>query len=68
MGQRPRLTRKLLYEMVEKGTPVKDRVFGDGSYLRPNFDGVADGNVVKYFDGLSLRNVRVDGKLITAGS
>lgn len=29
--------RKLLYEMVEKGTPVKDRVFGEGSYLRPNF-------------------------------
>ena len=29
--------RRLLYEMVEKGTPVKDRVFGEGSYLRPNF-------------------------------
>jgi polygalacturonase len=29
--------RRLLYEMVEKGTPVKDRLFGEGSYLRPNF-------------------------------
>lgn len=29
--------RKLLYEMVEKGTPVNQRVFGEGSYLRPNF-------------------------------
>src|SRR5437773_3847384 len=29
--------RKLLYEMVEKGTPVDKRVFGEGSYLRPNF-------------------------------
>lgn len=29
--------RRLLYDMVEKGTPVKDRVFGEGSYLRPNF-------------------------------
>jgi polygalacturonase len=29
--------RKLLYDMVEKGTPVKDRIFGDGAYLRPMF-------------------------------
>jgi len=29
--------RRLLYDMVEKGTPVKERVFGEGSYLRPNF-------------------------------
>jgi len=29
--------RKLLYEMVDKGTPVKQRVFGEGSYLRPMF-------------------------------
>jgi polygalacturonase len=29
--------RKLLYEMVEKGTPVNQRVFGEGSYLRPMF-------------------------------
>ena len=29
--------RKLLYEMVEKGTPVKQRIFGEGSYLRPMF-------------------------------
>jgi len=32
------------------------------------FDGVAGDNVVKYVDGLSLRNVRVNGKLITSAS
>src|SRR2546425_10565563 len=29
--------RSLLYEYVDKGTPVSQRVFGDGSYLRPQF-------------------------------
>jgi polygalacturonase len=29
--------RNLLYDYVEKGTPVRDRVFGEGSYLRPMF-------------------------------
>jgi Endopolygalacturonase len=29
--------RAKLYEMMEKGLPVSERVFGDGSYLRPNF-------------------------------
>ena len=29
--------RALLYEMVAKGTPVAERVFGEGSYLRPQF-------------------------------
>ena len=29
--------RQKLVEMGEKGAPVKDRVFGNGSYLRPNF-------------------------------
>jgi polygalacturonase len=29
--------RALLYDYVAKATPVKDRVFGDGSYLRPMF-------------------------------
>jgi polygalacturonase len=32
-----RAARAKLYEMMEKGVPVNDRVFGDGSYLRPNF-------------------------------
>ena len=32
-----RAARAKLYEMMEKGVPVKDRVFGEGSYLRPNF-------------------------------
>ncbi|HKV42137.1 MAG TPA: glycoside hydrolase family 28 protein [Blastocatellia bacterium] len=29
--------RALLYEMVAKGAPVRSRVFGEGSYLRPQF-------------------------------
>ena len=29
--------RARLYEMMEKGLPVTERVFGDGSNLRPNF-------------------------------
>jgi polygalacturonase len=32
-----RKARTLLQEMVAKGTPVNERVFGEGSYLRPNF-------------------------------
>jgi polygalacturonase len=42
--------RKLLVEMGEKGVPVKDRVFGDGSYLRPNF-----------FQPYRCKNVLVEG-------
>jgi polygalacturonase len=33
--QRP--ARKKLFDMAEAGVPVKDRVFGDGSLLRPPF-------------------------------
>src|SRR5205823_9382250 len=29
--------RNKLYEMVANGTPVSERVFGEGSYLRPSF-------------------------------
>ena len=29
--------RAKLYEMMQKAVPVEERVFGDGSYLRPNF-------------------------------
>jgi polygalacturonase len=32
-----RAARAKLYDMMEKGTPVRYRVFGEGSYLRPNF-------------------------------
>ena len=32
-----RAARARLYEMMQKGVSVTDRVFGDGSYLRPNF-------------------------------
>jgi len=32
-----RATRPKLYKMMEDGVPVKDRVFPEGSYLRPNF-------------------------------
>ncbi len=33
--QRP--DRAALYEMMDKNVPVKDRIFGEGHYLRPNF-------------------------------
>jgi polygalacturonase len=32
-----RKARTLLQEMVAKGAPVNERVFGEGGYLRPNF-------------------------------
>lgn len=32
-----RAARTKLYAMMEKGVPVSDRVFGEGSFLRPNF-------------------------------
>lgn len=32
-----RATRAKLYDMMEKGMPLRYRVFGEGSYLRPNF-------------------------------
>ncbi len=34
-NQKP--ARAKLYEMMEKNVPVKERIFGDGSYLRPQF-------------------------------
>ena len=36
MGQ-ARNDRNALFAMAEKGVPVKERVFGEGHYLRPNF-------------------------------
>lgn len=32
-----RKARAALVEMIEKGTPVSERIFGEGSYLRPQF-------------------------------
>jgi len=32
-----RAARAKLYDMMEKGVPVEERVFGEGSFLRPNF-------------------------------
>ena len=32
-----RAARAKLYDMMERGVPVNDRVFGEGSFLRPNF-------------------------------
>jgi len=43
-------SRKRLVEMGEKGVPVKDRLFGEGSYLRPNF-----------FQPYRCKNVLVEG-------
>ncbi|MCX6132810.1 MAG: glycoside hydrolase family 28 protein [Ignavibacteriales bacterium] len=42
--------RKKLLDMGEKNIPVKDRVFGEGSYLRPNF-----------FQPYRCKNVLVEG-------
>jgi len=35
LSQRP--ARAKLYEMMDKGTPVAERIFGEGQYLRPQF-------------------------------
>jgi len=32
-----RADRNALFEMAEKGVPVRDRIFGEGHYLRPQF-------------------------------
>jgi polygalacturonase len=42
--------RKRLIEMGEKGVPVSERVFGDGSFLRPNF-----------FQPYRCKNILVEG-------
>jgi polygalacturonase len=42
--------RKKLVEMGEKGVPVTNRIFGDGSFLRPNF-----------FQPYRCKNVLVEG-------
>jgi polygalacturonase len=45
-----RAARKRLFDMGEKGVPLPDRLFGEGSYLRPNF-----------FQAYRCRNVLVEG-------
>lgn len=42
--------RKKLFDMGEKGVPVKERIFGEGFYLRPNF-----------FQPYKCKNVLVSG-------
>src|SRR5712691_3970786 len=47
--------RSLLYEYVAKGAPVNERVFGDGSFLRPQFiQPYRCQNVL--IEGVTLRN------------
>jgi polygalacturonase len=65
--------RKKLLEMGENGVPVKERLFGDGSYLRPNFiqpyrcknvlvQGVTFKNSPMWFlNPVLCKNVTVDG-------
>jgi polygalacturonase len=45
-----REARKKLVEMGEKGVPVAERIFGEGSFLRPNF-----------FEPYKCKNVLVEG-------
>jgi polygalacturonase len=45
--------RKNLFQMGEKDVPVKDRIFGEGSFLRPNF--------IQFY---RCRNVLLDGVTI----
>lgn len=45
--------RRKLFAMGEAGTPVNERVFGDGSYLRPGF-----------FEPTRCRNVLIEGVTI----
>jgi polygalacturonase len=42
--------RKKLFEMAENGVPPEERIFGEGSYLRPNF-----------FQPYKCRNIVVEG-------
>ena len=46
--------RNALFEMGEKDVPVKDRKFGEGSYLRPSF-----------FEPVRAKNVLIEGVTIT---
>ena len=47
--------RKTLTEMIEKNVPVSDRVFGEGSYLRPQFiQFYSCANVL--IEGVSMKN------------
>jgi polygalacturonase len=50
-NQRP--DRTALFEMAERGVPVRERVFGDGHYLRPQF-----------IQPYRCRNVLIDGVTI----
>lgn len=54
--QHDSLNRPVLVEMAEQGVAVKDRVFGEGHYLRPNF-----------FESFECVNVLIEGvKIINA--
>jgi polygalacturonase len=50
-----RKARKLLFDMAEQGVPVENRVFGDGSLLRPPFIQPYDCDNV-LIEGVRLRN------------
>ncbi len=49
-GPNQREARKKLFQMAEEGVPVEKRIFGKGSYLRPNF-----------FQPYQCKNVLVEG-------
>jgi polygalacturonase len=50
-----RADRNALFEMAEKGVPVRERIFGEGHYLRPQFiQPYRCQNVL--IDGITIRN------------
>ncbi|MGH7621968.1 MAG: glycoside hydrolase family 28 protein, partial [Gemmatimonadaceae bacterium] len=71
-------TRQRLLDMAERGTPVRERVFGEGDYLRPNFiqpyrctnvliDGVTIVNSPMWeINPVLCRNVTVRGVMINS--
>ncbi|WP_431242076.1 glycoside hydrolase family 28 protein [Flavobacterium sp. P21] len=77
-SQHDPLNRDNLVEMVEKGVPVAERVFGEGHYLRPNFIEFFECNTVLIKDitvinapfwilhPLKSNNVIVDGVTVNS--
>lgn len=53
--QRDTGSRDVLYEMNEKEVPVQERIFGEGTFLRPNFIQFINCNRIR-IDGVTIKN------------